>query len=397
MHNAMWGPDWPRVRAEWVVDPEIIFLNHGSFGATPRPVLDAQAALQLAMEKDPVRFLDRELAERLHLALVDVSLFLGTTRRRLAFVPNATTGVNTVLRNLDLEPGDELLISDHGYPAVIRTMHRVAEETGAVVRIQPVPWPETGRASDLADALVAGVTEKTRLVIVDHVASPSALVFPVAEIIGRVRERGALVLVDAAHGPGMFPIELDILQPDFWTGNLHKWVCAPKGCAVLWTAEEHAERMLPLVTSHYFPSGWPEEFNWSGTYDPSAFLAAPAALAWMGDNLGWDRVRDHNRRLVRYGQRLACSITGIAPPVDPARNDVLFGSMIPVPLPERIPHETKEETSDFQRRLFEEHAIEVPVIPGQERAHLRLSAQVYNRPEDYEILADALRTLLADS
>jgi isopenicillin-N epimerase len=385
--NPIWGDDWPSVRDRWPLDPSVTFLNHGSFGATPLPVLEAQRAWQDEMEREPVEFLWRRLPERLEEARRTASAFLGADPDGFAFVPNATAGVATVLASLRLEPGDRILLSDHAYPAVRNAAAKACRDAGtepAVVHI-PLPLPDPG---DIVPTFAAAIDPRTRLVIVDQVTSPTAAILPAADIVRAARDRGALVLVDGAHAPGMLPVNVGSLGADFWTGNFHKWVCAPKGAGALVVAAEHRERVHPIVTSHGYDQGFRQEFDWTGTKDDTPYLTVPAALAFM-DELGWDRVRRHNHELVSLGQRVVSEALGTEPPVPPEA----FGSMAVVALPEGAAA-TLEDAAAMGTKLFETERIEVPFVSWNGRGYVRLSAQVYNRPADYERLAEALPRVL---
>jgi isopenicillin-N epimerase len=385
--NPLWGDDWPAVRDLWLLDPEITFLNHGSFGATPRPVLDRQMALRTEMERRPVEFLWRRLPDLLREARGAVAAFLMADPEGLAFVPNATTAVATVLAQAGLEPGDEVLLTDHAYPAVLKAARRECARTGAelVLASVPLPLPPPGEIT----RIVAGaLTGRTKLAIVEHVTSATAAIFPIAEIVAACRARGVPALVDAAHGPGMLPIDLAALAPDYWTGNLHKWVCAPKGAAVLFVAPEHRPLVGPLVASHGYGGTFHEQFDWTGTADPTAFLSVPAALE-LFRGLGWERVRRHNHELAAYGRRVVAAAVRTEPPVPEAA----FGSMALIALPAGAAT-TEEEAAALQGRLYREDRIEVPLGMWDGRAFVRISAQAYNCRADVERLASALPRLL---
>jgi isopenicillin-N epimerase len=380
--NPLWGDGWPELRSQWLLDPDMTFLNHGSFGATPRPVLDRQDALRTELEREPVAFMYR-LPEFLAACREEVAAFLGADADGCAFVTNATTGVATVLASLDLRPGERLVTTDHAYGAVRNAMRVACERAGAsFVEVHvPLPLPPD---EVIAAAVGEALDDGTRLVVVDHVTSPTAVVFPVRAVVDACRRAGVAVMVDSAHGPGMLPIEVTALGADFWTGNLHKWVCAPKGSAVLWVAPEHRERVHPLVTSHGAGQGFRAEFDWTGTHDPTPYLSAPAALSFMS-SLGWDRIREHNHRLSLLGREAVAAAAGTGRLVDDDR----IGSMCVVALPEGV---ATDDGSAFRLEswLRDERRIEVPVIPWAGRGFLRLSAQVYNAPADYERLAAAI-------
>jgi isopenicillin-N epimerase len=308
----------------------------------------------------------------------------------VAFVTNATTGVNTVLGSLvpSLRPGDHLVATEHAYPAVRNALMAACARSGASLEEVKVPLPFPPDAEIVA-AVEGALTDRTRLVLVDHVASSTAAIFPVARIAERCRSAGVPVLVDAAHAPGMLPVEVVGLGADYWTGNLHKWVCAPKGSAVLWVAPEHRHEVHPLVTSHGAGQGFRAEFDWTGTHDPTPYLAAPAALSLFG-GLGWERVMAYNRGLAMHGRDVLASALGTARLIDDERT----GSMSVVELPPGAAR-SFDEALAIQERLFSEHRIEVPVTWWDERAFVRMSAQVYNAPAEYDRLAGALSAVLS--
>lgn len=385
----MWGPDWPEVRALWPIDPGVAHLNHGSFGAVPQPVSEAQDWLRRQTEADPTGFFWWMLPDALDRARVEAAAFVGADPDGFVFVPNATTAVNTVLSSLRLAQGDEILLTDHVYGALRIAAERVCARTGASVVEHPVPLPAEGPA-ELTAAVLEGVTSKTRLAIVEHIASPTALVFPIAEIVRGLREAGVLSLVDAAHAPGTLDVDIGALAPDFWTGNFHKWCCSPRGSAGFFVAEPHREWVRPLVTSWEAPKGFVPSFSWLGTEDVTAYLTVPAALAFM-QRLGWDRLRRHNRDLARLGSQIVREATGSKP--DWSEADGLFEAMTLVPLPDGMVT-TTDEGRALSKRLANEHRIEAAIFPWRDRGFLRLSAQAYNAPGEYERLATALGPML---
>jgi isopenicillin-N epimerase len=390
LENPLWGPDWAEVRALWSLDPSRAHLNHGSFGAVPIPVQRAQDELRRRVESNPMREFSRTLADELDAARTSVAAFLGAEVGGFAFVPNATTGANVVLASTRLGPGDEVLLTNHAYGGVRLAAERACDRVGARAIVQSVPLP-TNDSSDLFDAVLAGVTERTRLAIVDHIASPTGLVFPVADLVAELRRRGVPVLVDGAHAPGTVDLELTRLGPDFWTGNFHKWCCAPRGSAGLWVREEHREAVAPPVTSWFIGDGYPASFRWLGTDDYTPYLAVPAALEFMR-GLGWNRVRAHNRALARYGRDTVGEALGVGPAVDPAL-DGLFEAMTIVPLPDGVAA-TAEDVGPFYARVADELGVEVIGSAVDGRGYVRLSAQAYNAPADYERLAEGLPRLL---
>ena len=304
------------LRAAWTLDPAVAFLNHGSFGACPEPVLRAQAEWRARMEREPVLFLDREIDGLLAGARARAARFLRADPDGLVFVPNTTTAVSTVLASIPFADGDEIVTTDQVYGAVRGIIDRICERTGAQARVAPVHLPVSG-ASAVTGAIAGAITGATRLVIADHVTSPGALVYPIAEIVRHCRSRGVPVLVDAAHGPGMTEVDVDALGADYWCGNFHKWVCAPKGSAALWVTQEHRAGFRPLVTSHPHLETVHQRFDWTGTFDPTAWLAVPAAIDFF-DGAGWDRVRARNVEMAERGRAIVAHAIGaprIAPPL----------------------------------------------------------------------------------
>jgi isopenicillin-N epimerase len=393
----------------WRLDPSVTFLNHGSYGACPEPVLAVQRNLREHLEAEPVRFLTGELPARLDAARHAVARFLCADPDGLAFVPNATTGINTVVQSLRFEPGDELLTDDHEYNATINALRAVADRDGARVVVARIPFP-IERPEQAVDAVLAEVTQRTRLAMVSHVTSTTALVLPIAEIVAELDRRGIDTLVDGAHAPGMVPVDVDGLGAAYWTGNGHKWLCGPKGTGMLWVRADHRARVHPLVVSHGANadtdgrSRFRHEFDWVGTADPTGYLALPAAIDWMRDHAapdggGWPAVMAANQALAIEGRDRIAGTLGIEPPAPGA----MLGSMATLLL-DAVRDEA--EAKALGETLERADRIQVPVGPWPVRAArederptrvtLRISAQRYNEPEDYERLADALRRRLGD-
>ena len=376
--------------ANWLLDPDVTYINHGSFGATPIRVLEDQNDWRRRMEYNPVRFFDEEY----HLALDDARArlvdFVGGAAETTVFVNNATTGVNAVLNSLTLGEGDEIIVTTHGYNACQNAAQSRAERAGASVVVVPIPFPPP-TPEIVMERINMALNERTRLVIVDHVTSPTALVMPVAEVIAAL-EPDVPVLVDGAHAPGMLDLDVGELGASFYIGNLHKWVCAPKGAAFLSVAERHADSMLPPVVSHGLnltmagKNRMQALFDWTGTDDPSAWLAVPAAIDTMANAHpdGWDGVRSANRTLVLEGRRVVVESLDLDPGPDPE----WIGSMASVVLPGEP--DADGLLDDLTPRLRHNHGIEVPVFAWSGRRVLRLSAQRYNRLDDYRRLVDAL-------
>jgi isopenicillin-N epimerase len=387
----------------WTLDPAVTFLNHGSFGATPTPVLEAQSRLRAAMEREPLRFLWRELEERLDRARGALARFVGAEAEDLAFVPNATTGVNAVLRSLRLAAGDELLVTDHEYNACRNALDAVAGAAGARVVVVQVPFPIDGPDRVVEDVLDA-VTPRTRLALIDHVTSPTALVLPIERIAAGLAHRGVDTLVDGAHAPGMLPLRIPSIGAAYYTGNCHKWLCAPKGAALLWVRRDRQADVRPVVVSHGANavrtdrSRFLIEFDWVGTDDPTPFLCVEDSIGFLEGLLpgGWPALAARNRALALAGRDLLCERLGIDPPCP----DSMLGSMAAVPLPDRRPGERVRQAhiDPLQDVLWERFGIEVPVMPwpAPPRRVLRISMQAYNDLDDVRKLADALGSLLSD-
>jgi len=385
----------------WALDPKVVFLNHGSFGACPREVLAHQAALRSEMEAEPVRFLSRELDERLDAARAALAGFLGADADDLVFVTNATSGVNAVVRSLAFAAGDELLTTDHAYNACRNALDFAAARSGARVVVAAVPFPVASPDAVL-EAVLARVTPRTRLALLDHVTSPTGLVWPIERLIAALAERDIDVLVDGAHAPGMVPLNLATLGATYYSGNCHKWLCAPKGSAFLWVRRDRQADVRPLTISHgaNMPrpgrSRFRVEFDWTGTSDPTAWMTVPRAIAYVGALLpgGWPAVMARNRALALEARRRLCAAAGTPAPCP----DDMIGSLASVILPDGPAAEIGWRRPDpLQRRLFEAWGIEVPVMswPAPPRRLVRVSAQLYNTGEDSARLAGALAKELA--
>jgi len=398
--RTMVSPNVVADRGPWLLDPELVFLNHGSFGSCPRPVLARQHELREELERSPVRFLGREIMERLDAVRAVLAPFVGASFDAVAFVSNATSGVNAVLRSLELAPGDELVFTDQGYNACNNAVRFVAERSGAVPVVAKLPFPLSS-AEEVVEAVLAAVTDRTRLVLVDHVTSATGLVLPIERIVRALRERGVETLVDGAHALGMLPLDLDRLGAAYYTANAHKWLCAPKGAAFLHVRADLRESVRPAVISHGANAVVPGrsrfqlEFDWCGTLDPTPWLCIPAAMEFLRGLLpgGWSGLRAHNRDLALRARALLCDALGIEAPAP----DEMIGSLAAVPLPS-APEDGRARSAfdvdPLQVRLWDEHRIEVPVSSwgSPPSRTLRVSAQAYNRIEEYELLAGVLRT-----
>ncbi|HYI11629.1 MAG TPA: aminotransferase class V-fold PLP-dependent enzyme [Thermoanaerobaculia bacterium] len=384
------------MKQHWTLDPAITFLNHGSFGATPRVVLEKQNEYRAQMEREPVRFFARELEPLLDEARRTLAEFLGAETAGLAFVPNATAGVNAVLRSLDLDKFDELLVTSQEYNASRNTLDYVAGLAGSKVVVADVPFPIES-PDVVVERVLAQVTDRTKLFLIDHIVSQTALILPVERLVKELAARGVDTLIDGAHAPGFLPLNLRELGAAYYTGNLHKWVCSPKGAAFLYVRENRRRSIHPIAISHGANatrtdrSRFHLEFDWTGTFDPSAWLAVPAALEFMNAHGSWPEVMRRNRELALLARDLLCDALRIDKPAP----DEMLGAMAALPLPDGT--EAPSPYGDpLQDRLLYEHNIEVPIGPWPHppKRMLRISAQLYNELGDYEKLAGALRTLL---
>ncbi|HEX8251978.1 MAG TPA: aminotransferase class V-fold PLP-dependent enzyme [Thermoanaerobaculia bacterium] len=386
------------MKHHWTLDPDITFLNHGSFGATPRVVLEKQNEFRAQMEREPVRFFVRELEPLLDEARQTLAQFIGADAEGVAFVPNATAGVNAALRSLDLDKFDELLLTSQEYGASRNALDYVAGIAGAKVVVVDLPFPIES-AEVVIERVLAAVTERTRLFLIDHVTSQTALILPVERLVKELANRGVDTLIDGAHAPGFLPLNVRDLGAAYYTGNLHKWVCAPKGAAFLYVRENRRRSIHPVSISHGASSPRTDrsryllEFDWTGTFDPSAWLCIPAALEFMQSHGGWPEVMRRNRGLALLARDVLCDALRIAPPAP----DEMLGAMAAVPLPDGSQSVAPSLYGDpLQDALLFEHRIEVPIVPwpAPPQRLLRISAQLYNELADYEKLAGALRRLL---
>ncbi|RZO60853.1 MAG: aminotransferase class V-fold PLP-dependent enzyme [Sandaracinaceae bacterium] len=387
------------MRQHWTLDPAITFLNHGSFGACPREVLDHQSELRARMEREPVHFFVHQLEPLWNAAREQAAAFVGARPEDLAFVRNATAGVNAVLRSLRFAPGDQLLCTDHGYNACRNVLAFVAERWGAEVVVAKLPFPLSD-PSEVTRAIADAVTDRTRLALIDHVTSPTGLVLPIAEITEALSERGVRTLVDGAHAPGMLALDVEATGATWYTANFHKWTCAPKGAAMLWAHPDAQEGLHPAVISHGYNSGRPrkrflEEMDWTGTDDPTPALCVPKAIEVVGAiGGGWDAIRERNRALVLHGRDILAEALDVAAPAP----DAMIGSLAALPLPDGdgAPPSSALYADPLQIALFERHRVEVPIPPWPHppRRLVRISAHLHNEASDYGRLAAALQAEL---
>jgi isopenicillin-N epimerase len=380
----------------WLLDRDITFLNHGSFGACPIPVLEAQTNFREQLEREPLRFLMREFEPLLDRARNELAAFIGTSGDELAFVPNATTGVNAVLRSLSFGPGDELLTTNQEYNACRNTLDFVASRTGAKVIVAEVPFPIES-PEQVVEAVIKYVSPKTKLALLDHIVSQTGLIFPIKQLVGELAQRGVDVLVDGAHAPGMIALNLDEIGAAYYTGNCHKWLCAPKGAGFLYVRRDKQDAIRPTTISHGANSPRSDksrfqlEFDWMGTVDPSAYLCVPVAIDFMGSLLdgGWPELMAKNHALALAGRQILLDKLDL-PQSCP---DEMVGSMAVIQLRDaEFDAVGKSGIAPLQEALWEIFKIEVPVIPWPDANQqlVRISAQFYNTLPQYEYLAKAL-------
>jgi len=380
--------------SEWPLDPSITYLNHGTVGSPPRRVLTVQQALRDEIEKQPSRFLLRELmaagvgkqpAERplLRIAAEEIAGFLGVRGKDLVFVDNATSGVNAVLRSLDFREGDELLIPNHAYGAIRNAAEYAVRIRGA--RLSTVEFPEPVQSpKDVVGSIEAAINPRTRVLLVDHITADSALVMPVAEIAAICRKRGVAVLVDGAHGPGAIPVDISALGVDWYSGNLHKWAWSPRSSGVLWANPDQQTSLHHTVISWGLDQGIIPEFDWPGTRDPTPHLCAPAGIAYMRE-LGIEAVQRYNHELAwNAGREMAGRFKSKV-----HASEEMIGTMISVALPETL-GSSPEDAATLREALLFEDRIEVHMYSWKERVYLRISAQIYNEMADVERLIRAV-------
>jgi isopenicillin-N epimerase len=382
------------MRSQWALDPAVIYLNHGTVGAPPRRVLEFQQTLRDEIERQPSRFLLRELTEtvlgdapkarpRLRVAADAVATFVGVEGKDIAFVDNATTGINAVLRNSDFREGDELLILDLAYGAIRNAAEYVTRTGGARVRVVEVPDLSEG-TNALVEAVERELGPRTRLALIDHITSETAIILPVSEIAALCHHHGVPVLVDGAHAPGAIPLNIKSLGVDWYAGNLHKWAWSPRSSGILWTHPDRQPALHHPVVSWGLDQGFSREFDWPGTRDPTPHLAAPEGIAYMNE-LGADSVQRYNHELAWQGGT-AMAARWKSRPLAPKS---AIGTMISVPMPERLGSTPQDAHRLRDSLLFEDH-IEVQISARRNRLLARISAQIYNEMSDVEELIAAI-------
>lgn len=392
-------PEWRRdarpvapAGNDFLVRRDIAFLNHGSFGARPRSVFETYQRWQRELESQPVEFLGRSLPDLLTEARAQLAAYIGASADEFVFVPNTTHGMNIIARSLELDSGDEVLGADHEYGAVERTWRFICGQRGATYRIASLPLGMSTE-DEVVEQLWKGVTPRTRVIVLSHISSPTALRFPVEAVCRRAREQGILTAIDGAHAPGQIALDLREVGADFYVGNCHKWLCAPVGSALLYAHPERQPLLKPLVVSWGWeprkpgPSPFIDLFDWIGTDDPAAYLSVPAAIAFQREN-DWQAVRAECHTLAREARQQIGALTGL-PQICPDSTE-WWAQMFATPLPA----ETEMSAEELQRRLRDEFQVEVPITEWQGRRFVRVSIQAYNSAADVERLLSGLRALL---
>lgn len=384
----------------WGLDPETVFLNHGSFGAAPIAVREEQDRIRNDMEKDPVYFVERRMKNLWNSSIFELSRFLNADPEGMVFVTNATMGVNTVLRSLKLSPGDEIIVPDHAYQACKNAIDFVTGRSGARTVIVHVPF-RVDDDSEIIEPILSAVTSRTVLAMIDTVSSPTGVRMPFESLVYLLQDRGVDVLVDAAHGPGIVPLDISELNPAYITGNCHKWMCTPKGSAFLHIREDKRGRISPLSIGHGYSSDLPAaekfrfEFDWSGTRDPSPWLCIPFSIKYLGSQIkgGWEEIMRKNKEMILQGRELVCEALETTAPTP----DSMISSMSSIELPgggKVLPSPPDGEPT--HNLLYDQYRIQVPIIawPIHGVKYIRISAHIYNTKEEFEYLSESLKSIL---
>jgi isopenicillin-N epimerase len=384
--------DWSDVRADWDFRPEVSYLNHGSFGPSPQSVRDVQAEWQRRLTSNPMDFYVREYEAAYGAARDKLAVFIGTTAKNLALVENATYGMNVVANGFPLAEGDEVLFTDHEYGAVLRVWRRICEPIGAKITTATLPFPFVeGKAGidAILDAIDRAITPRTKLFVFSHITSPTAVIFPAADLCQLARDRGVRVCIDGPHAVATLPLALDALGCDYYTASCHKWLCAPFGSGFLYVHPQHHAEIKPPVLSWgriqpAVPTCWTDELMWQGTRDPSPYLSVPAAIDYL-DAIGFETYRERTHHLARYARERIEAFTGLPAyvPDDPT----WYGSMIGFPL-------APGDSRALQQRLRAEFGIETPVIDWNGRRFIRVSCHLYTTTEQIDHLAVSLAKCL---
>ena len=372
-------------REAWALDPTVHHCNHGSFGAVPSVVREIQRAVQDQVQQNPVRFFAREAQDRVAAARAHIAAFLGQQPEQIALVRNATEAASTTMRGFPFQQGDEAIILDQEYGAVVYAVQRALASAGGVLREVAIPMDDD--AAQIVARVEAAINSRTRLLVVDHITSATARILPVQQLADVCRAHGIAIAVDASHAPGQLDLDLDRLDADFWFGNLHKWVCAPLGSAVYRVAPRWQTRMRPLIVSWRDAEDYPAPWDMLGTVDLSAWLAAPAAIDFFA-HLGWERVRAANQERMRYGRELVLAALGLSKDILPP--DAIAMGLVPLPALQG----GRAACAALQKRLAEVYRVETAITTCAGAYYLRVCGQLYNKAQDYQALASAIRTEL---
>jgi len=376
----------------FLLDPQVVFLNHGSFGACPRPVFEKYQAWQEQLERQPVQFLGSELDNYLRQARQGLAKYVHASADDIVYIPNATHGVNIIARSLQLNPGDEILTTDHEYGACNFAWDFICKKTGAKYRQQTIEVPATTQ-QEIVDQLWQAVTPLTKIIFLSHITSPTSLTLPVQLVCQRAHEAGIITIIDGAHAPGQLSLDLASLRADFYIGNCHKWMLSPKGAGFLYARREVQNLIEPLIVSWGYQSKYssPREstfidfLQWSGTKDPAAALAVPSAIEFMKEN-HWDAVQARCHNLLHSAIEQICDQTRLCP-LYPLDSD-FYHQMGTIPIPKM------KDLAELKTRLYHEYKIEIPCLEWNDRHFLRLSVQGYNSEDEIDLLVSALNNLL---
>jgi isopenicillin-N epimerase len=384
------------MKDRWSLTAGVTYLNHGSFGPSPRTVQQARQEWSARVEAEPMDFFLRRMEDHLDAAVDVLAQFVGADANGIVFVDNATVGMNIVAANTELRPGDEVLLTDREYGAVVRLWRERCRAADARLVVRPMPHP-IADAEELVASFLQGVTDRTRLVVASHVTSSTATRLPVERICGAARERGVPVCIDGPHALAMVPLELERLGCDFYTASCHKWLSAPFGSGFLYVARHRRYGLKPAVVSwggslSGRPASWKDEFQWTGTRDPAAFLSVPAAIEFLSD-CGVERFRTESHDLARYARQQITAFTGLEA-ITPDSEE-WYGSMVSLPLPTPAEETGRYVLADpLQEALWSQFKIEIPVINWRGQRLLRVSCHLYNSRDDIDLLVAALRELL---
>jgi len=394
-------PPYSRFDQFWKHREDTVFLNHGSFGNCPLPILEHQQVLQKRIEEDPVRFVTQDFEPLYHSNKLALAGFLAADQDNLVLIKNATQGVNTVLNSLLFTPGDELLTHSHVYGACMNALKHYAGKSGSHVVVADIPFP-LNSPEEVISAVLSKTGPRTKIALIDHITSASGIIFPIKELVQELEARGIEVLVDGAHAPGMVELDLERLGASYYTGNCHKWICSPRGTAFLHVRKDKQEKIKPLQISHHNDSRnhsagfWSDQFMWPGTDDYSGWCVLGESINFMGGLMGgWKQLQEHNRSLCLWGRKLIAEETGVPLPAP----ESMIGSLGTLPV--KVAPETPSSFFNYQpplkKRLLEDFGIQVPVFLtqwGQPRLWIRISAQAYNSREQFIYLLKCLKELI---